>query len=152
MDQDRLEAWQSELATHETAANVQLMGTSEDRSLVLYTVVPDAGPTDESTADLVTAVRAAELDGVERIGVTGLTAINIDLSESLAGAIPVYLSLVAALSLIVLLVVFRSVVVPLAATAGFLLSIGATMGLVVTAFGNPNFTWLVGVDRAGLRY
>ena len=55
----------------------------------------------------------------------------------------------AALSLIVLLVVFRSVVVPLAATAGFLLSIGATMGLVVTAFGNPSFTWLVGVDRAG---
>ena len=54
VDQDRLEAWQSELATHETAANVQLMGTSEDRSLVLYTVVPDAGPTDESTADLVT--------------------------------------------------------------------------------------------------
>ncbi|GAA4895838.1 MMPL family transporter [Tessaracoccus lubricantis] len=149
VDQDRLEAWQSELATHETAANVQLMGTSEDRSLVLYTVVPDAGPTDESTADLVTAVRAAELDGVERIGVTGLTAINIDLSESLAEAIPVYLSLVAALSLIVLLVVFRSVVVPLAATAGFLLSIGATMGLVVTAFGNPSFTWLVGVDRAG---
>lgn len=149
VDQDRLEQWQSDLALYEGAANVQLMGTSEDRSLVLFTVVPDAGPTDPSTADLVTTVRAAELPEVNEIGVTGLTALNIDLSESLADAIPVYLSLVAVLSLVVLLVVFRSIVVPLAATAGFLLSIGATMGLVVTAFGDPDFTWLVGVDRAG---
>lgn len=149
VDQDRLEAWQRELADHESVSNVRLMGTSDNRSLVLYTVVPDAGPTDAVTADLVNDVRARELAGIEEVGVTGLTAINIDLSESLAKAIPVYLSLVAALSLAVLLLVFRSLVVPLAATGGFLLSIGATMGLVVTVFGNPDFTWLVGVDRAG---
>lgn len=149
VDQDLLEGWQAELAGHNSAANVRLMGTSEDRSLVLYTVVPTAGPTDPGTADLVHAVRGSELAGVEEIGVTGLTAINIDLSESLRDAIPVYLSLVALLSLAVLLLVFRSIVVPLAATGGFLLSIGATLGLVVTAFGNPDFTWLVGVDRAG---
>jgi len=56
---------------------------------------------------------------------------------------------VALLSLAILLLVFRSVLVPIAATAGFLLSIGATLGLVVTAFSNPDVTWLVGVDRAG---
>lgn len=149
VDQDLLEAWQAELAGHDSAANVQLMGTSEDRSLVLYTVVPTSGPTDPGTAALVHAVRGSELADVEEIGVTGLTAINIDLSESLRSAIPVYLALVVLLSLAVLLLVFRSVVVPLAATGGFLLSIGATLGLVVTAFGNPDFTWLVGVDRAG---
>ncbi|EYR65252.1 transporter [Actinotalea ferrariae CF5-4] len=149
VDQDRLEAWQIELADHDSASNVRLMGTSEDRSLVLYTVVPTAGPTDPGTADLVHAVRGSEIADVEQVGVTGLTAINIDLSESLRSAIPVYLGLVALLSLAVLLLVFRSLVVPLAATGGFLLSIGATLGLVVTAFGNPDFTWLVGVDRAG---
>ncbi|MFK5646976.1 MMPL family transporter [Ornithinimicrobium sp. LYQ121] len=149
VDQDRLEAWQAELADHEGAANVTLMGSSEDGSLVLYTVVPGAGPTDADTADLVHAVRSSEIADVEEVGVTGLTAINIDLSESLRRAVPVYLSLVALLSLVVLLLVFRSLVVPLAATGGFLLSIGATLGLVVTAFGNPDFTWLVGVDRAG---
>jgi RND superfamily putative drug exporter len=149
VDQDRLEAWQQELADHESASNVQLMGTSEDRTLVLYTVVPDAGPTDTDTADLVHAVRGSEIAGVDEIGVTGLTAINIDLSESLKSAIPVYVALVVLLSLAVLLLVFRSLVVPLAATGGFLLSIGATMGLVVTAFSNSDFTWLVGMDRAG---
>lgn len=149
VDQDRLEAWQAELAGHDSAANVRLMGTSEDRSLVLYTVVPTAGPTDPGTAALVHELRASELPDAEEIGVTGLTAINIDLSESLRDAIPVYLTLVALLSLAILLLVFRSLLVPLVATAGFLLSIGATLGLVVTAFGNPDFTWLVGVDRAG---
>ena len=149
VDQDRLEAWQAELAGHDSAANVRLMGTSEDRSLVLYTVVPDAGPTDPSTVELVHAIRGSELAEVGEVGVTGLTAINIDLSESLRDAIPVYLALVAILSLAILLLVFRSVLVPLVATAGFLLSIGATLGLVVTAFGNPDVTWLVGVDRAG---
>lgn len=149
VDQDRLEAWQGELAGYEDAANVRLMGTSEDRSLVLYTVVPTAGPTDPGTADLVHELRGTGMSEVEEIGVTGLTAINIDLSESLRDAIPVYLALVAVLSLAILLLVFRSLLVPLVATAGFLLSIGATLGLVVTAFGNPDFTWLVGVDRAG---
>ncbi len=149
VDQERLEAWQAELAGHDSAANVRLMGTSEDRSLVLYTVVPTAGPTDPGTAALVHELRASELPDAEEIGVTGLTAINIDLSESLRDAIPVYLTLVALLSLAILLLVFRSLLVPLVATAGFLLSIGATLGLVVTAFGNPDFTWLVGVDRAG---
>jgi len=149
VDQDSLEAWQRQLANHDSVSNVQLMGTSEDRTLVLYTVVPDAGPTATDTADLVHAVRGGEIAGVEEVGATGLTAMNIDLSESLRSAIPVYVTLVVLLSLAVLLLVFRSLVVPLAATGGFLLSIGATMGLVVTAFGNPDFTWLVGMDRAG---
>ncbi|WP_291378436.1 MMPL family transporter [Demequina sp.] len=149
VDQDRLEAWQQELAGHDSVSNVQLMGTSEDKALVLFTVVPDGGPTATDTADLVHAVRGGDIAGVEEVGVTGLTAINIDLSESLRSAIPVYVALVVLLSLAILLLVFRSLVVPLAATGGFLLSIGATMGLVVTAFGNPDFTWLVGMDRAG---
>ncbi len=149
VDQDVLEAWQAELASHDSASNVSLMGTSADRSLALYTVVPVAGPTDAETAALVHALRGSSINDVEEIGVTGLTAINIDLSESLRDAIPLYLTLVALLSLAILLLVFRSVLVPIAATAGFLLSIGATLGLVVTAFSNPDVTWLVGVDRAG---
>ena len=122
-DLEQLEAWQAELAARDLVANVKLMASSDDASLVLFTVVPDAGPTDQATADLVAELRATALDQVDRIGVTGLTALNIDLSDALAAAIPVYLALVAGLSLVVLLLVFRSLVVPLAATAGFLLSI-----------------------------
>lgn len=148
-DQSLLKTWQTELAARPDVSNVQLMGSAEDGSLVLYTVTPDTGPTDLSTGDLVRNLRGATLDKVDTVGVTGLTALNIDLSEALAAAIPLYLGLVALLSLVILLLVFRSVVVPLAATGGFLLSIGATLGLVVTVFSHPNFTRVVGVDRAG---
>lgn len=146
---DQLETWQAELGDRTGVADVRLMGSSPDSGLVLFTVVPDGSPTDRATADLVTELRDAELSEVERVGVTGLTALNIDLSSALAEAIPVYVALVAGLSLVVLLLVFRSVVVPLAATAGFLLSIGAAMGLVVAVFGSSDLSWLVGVDRAG---
>lgn len=150
VDQELLETWQAGLADRDGVANVQLMGTSQDAGLVLFTVVPQSGPTDQATADLVEELRdSSPPERVERVGVTGLTALNVDLTEALAAAIPVYLAIVAALSLLVLLLVFRSIVVPVVATAGFLLSIGATMGLVVTAFGNDDFTWLAGVDRAG---
>lgn len=148
-DLDQLETWQGELGDRADVADVRLMGSSPDSGLVLFTVVPDGGPTDQATADLVTDLRDAELTGADAVGVTGLTALNIDLSSALAAAIPVYVVLVAGLSLVVLLLVFRSVVVPLAATAGFLLSIGATMGLVVAVFGHADLSRLVGVDRAG---
>jgi RND superfamily putative drug exporter len=148
-DQNLLKTWQTELASRPDVSNVQLMGSAQDGSLVLYTVTPDAGPTSLSTGDLVRNLRGATLDKVDTVGVTGLTALNIDLSEALAAAIPLYLGLVALLSLVILLLVFRSVVVPLAATGGFLLSIGATLGLVVTVFSHPDFTWVVGMDRAG---
>jgi RND superfamily putative drug exporter len=146
---EQLEGWQRELGAVESVGNVQLMGASPDHSLVLFSVTPEQGPTDPTTAALVDRLRGATLSGVERIGVTGLTAINIDLSEVLAAAIPRYLLLVVGLSLLVLLLVFRSILVPLVATAGFLLALAAAMGLLTLAFGTPGFTWLVGLDRAG---
>ena len=140
---------QSELASVEGARSARLMGTSPDRTLAIFQVTPDAGPTDPTTERLVHRLRSTSLDGIQPLGVTGLTAINIDLSEVLAAAIPVYVGVVVALSLLVLLLVFRSLLVPLAATGGFLLAIAATMGLVARAFGDDRFTWLVGVDRPG---
>jgi RND superfamily putative drug exporter len=140
---------QGQLAAIEGVRSARLMGVSPDRSLAVFQTIPAAGPNDPSTEDLVHRLRGTDLPGALSLGVTGLTAINIDLSEVLAAAIPIYLGVVVALSLIILLLVFRSLLVPLAATAGFLLAIAATMGLVVAAFGDERWTWLVGVDRAG---
>ena len=148
-DQETLLSTQQGLADTDGVVDVALMGVSPDNTLAIYQVTPEGGPNDESTADLVTRLRSVPLPDVGLLGVTGLTAMNIDLSEALADAIPVYVVLVVVLSLFVLLVVFRSVLVPLAATFGFLLTMAAVAGLVVTAFGNPDWTWLVGVDRPG---
>ncbi len=148
-DFDLMDTWKRELLAVPGVADARLMGASDDRDLVAFSVLPSTGPTDPATEELVHRLRTASLTNADVPGVTGLTAINIDLSEALRRAIPIYLGIVVALSLVVLLLVFRSVLVPLAATGGFLLAIAATIGLVVLAFSTDGFTWLVGRDRPG---
>ena len=65
------------------------------------------------------------------LGVTGITASNIDVSKKLNDALPLYLGTVILLSLLLLILVFRSIAVPLIASAGFLLTVFATLGAVV---------------------
>ena len=59
---------------------------------------------------------------------------NIDISQKLADALPLYLALVVGLSLLIMVVVFRSIFVPLIATGGFILSLFAAFGAVVAIF------------------
>lgn len=148
-DQQQLLSWQEDLGRVADVANVQLAGSNDDHSLIVWQVIPRRGPTDASTDALVHDLRGLTLEHAGALGVTGLTAVNIDLSQRLGEALPIYLSIVVGLSLIVLLIVFRSVAVPVMATGGFLLAIAATMGLVVLAFSTDGFTWMVGGDRAG---
>ena len=116
----------------------------------LLTVIPDSGPSDTATEDLVHAIRqhAGAVSGVT-IGVTGLTAINIDVSTKLGDALLPYLTVVVGLAFILLMLVFRSLLVPIKATLGFLLSVVATFGAVVAVF---QWGWaadLIGLQQAG---
>jgi RND superfamily putative drug exporter len=116
----------------------------------ILTVIPDSGPSTEATKGLVQAIR--DQDGVvpgATIAVTGLTAINIDISAKLGDALIPYLAVVVGLAFILLMLVFRSVLVPVKATAGFLLSIAATFGAVVAVFQKGWFAGALGVDRVG---
>ncbi|GIM93256.1 MMPL family transporter [Paractinoplanes toevensis] len=111
----------------------------------LLTVIPTSGPGDTATKDLVHAIR--HLDGTvtgASVGVTGLTAVNIDVSTKLAGALLPYLAVVVGLAFLLLMLVFRSVLVPIKATVGFLLSLAATFGALVALF-----QWGWGTDRTG---
>jgi len=119
----------------------------------LIQVVPASAPSDQATRNLVDAVRAEE--GTIRqqtgatIGVTGSTAVDVDVSAKLNAALIPFAAVVVGLSLLLLLLVFRSIVVPLKAAAGFLLSIAATLGAMVGVFQFGHFSNLIGVDRAG---
>jgi RND superfamily putative drug exporter len=101
-------------------------------------VVPEGGPQDESTQDLVDAIRG-EAAVIERetgaaVSVTGTTAIGIDVSDRLTASLLPFAAVVVGLCLLLLLLVFRSLVVPVKATVGFLLSVGASFGAVVAVF------------------
>ncbi|GGT78605.1 MMPL family transporter [Streptomyces lateritius] len=120
----------------------------------LVNVIPDTGPADARTEDLVRSLRgmAGGLEsrtGASEILVAGQTAMFIDFSQTLDDALLPYLGLVVGLAFLLLMVVFRSVLVPLKAALGFLLSVAAALGAVVAVF---QWGWLadvIGVDQPG---
>ena len=132
-----------ELFAQDDVVAVAPIGTSEDRTVAAFQVIPAEGPTSESTEELVHALRALEpLDGDVTLGVAGSASGNIDISEKLAQALPIYLAVVVGLSLVILVLVFRSIFVPVVATLGFILSYFAALGGVVAIY---QWGWLAGV-------
>ncbi|MDO4897762.1 MAG: MMPL family transporter [Rothia sp. (in: high G+C Gram-positive bacteria)] len=125
---------------------------ADDSSAILYQVVPSEGPSSESTARLVHNLRALTVEteqGTVNFGVTGQTAMNVDISENLYKVLPIYVGIVIGLSLIILVLVFRSIVVPVTATIGFLFSLLAALGATVAVFQWGWAGFLFGVSTPG---
>lgn len=123
------------LMENEDVVAVSPAGTSADNSFLAFQVIPAEGPSSQSTEDLVHELRAlSPLDDGTVLGVAGEASGNIDISEKLADALPIYLVVVVGLSLVILIVVFRSILVPLMATLGFVLSLFAAFGAVTAVY------------------
>jgi len=112
--------------------------SSKDGKILMFQVLPTGGPTSVATENLVRDIRALDAsfkrDYNAGVQVTGLSAMNIDISQKLSDALPLYLGTIMILSLILLMIVFRSIAVPLVATVGFLLSVFAALGAVTAVF------------------
>ncbi|MQY27738.1 MMPL family transporter [Nocardia aurantia] len=104
----------------------------------LLQVVPTTGPNDPATADLVRRIRddrdAVTAGTGATVQVTGTTASNIDTSDKLGSALPVFLVVVVGLAFILLTIAFRAALVPLTSIVGFLLSVFAAIGIQVAVF------------------
>ncbi len=118
--------------------HIQMIGLNHDGTSVKMIMTPKSGPLDPATKQLMNAVRdqqkQIEQDTGLYTGVTGLVPIEIDITDRLSGAMPLYLSVVVGLAIVLLLMIFRSVMVPLTAGMGFLLSVGAAFGVTVLVF------------------
>ncbi|QFG69392.1 MMPL family transporter [Ornithinimicrobium pratense] len=142
-----------DLAEIDGVLRVLPAGVNENRDVLAFQIQPEGGPTEESTVrlvdDLDATLPALGTDHGASIDITGQTVANIDISEQLGDALPVYLAVVVGLSLILLLLVFRSIWVPLLATVGFLLSIVAAFGAVVAVYQLGHLSFLFGVNEPG---
>ncbi|GIE83262.1 RND transporter [Actinoplanes philippinensis] len=109
-------------------------------------VIPDSAPDSQATTDLVHRIR--EKYGT-RVAVTGITAVGIDVSARLGGALLPFGLLVVGLSLVLLTMVFRSIAVPVKATAGYLLSVGAAFGATALVFQRGRLAGVLHVSHTG---
>lgn len=133
---------------------VALTTPNRKADLGIVQIIPEHGQTDPRTADLVRAIRdrAGTLEhryGVTDLQVTGHTAVTIDVSDRLRGALLPFALVVVGLSLVLLTVLFRSIAVPLKATLGYLLSVGASFGTVVAVFQWGWFAEAMNVTKVG---
>ena len=114
----------------------------------MISVMPKTGPNDKETKDLVKRIRAYSAKTEKKhdveLMVTGTTAMNIDVTQKLSDALPLFAGLIAGFAYIILVLVFRSLLIPLKAVLGFLLSMGATIGFVVWIVQDGHFLDLFG--------
>lgn len=114
-------------------------------------VIPTTGPDDPATQHLVEALRAKASSWLTTYGVatdvTGMTAIQIDISDRLAAALLPFGLFVVGLSLVLLTVVFRSIAVPIKAALGYLLSVGVAFGVSTLVFNEGWFKSLVNLEK-----
>jgi RND superfamily putative drug exporter len=111
-------------------------------------VIPTTGPNASDTTNLVNRIRdeRQQLAGNgARLLVGGNTASNIDVSDKLSSALPIFLVTIVVLALILLTLAFRTVLVPIKSILGFLLSIAAALGATVAVF-----QWGWGADLLGV--
>ena len=134
-----------EIAALPGVSAVPLATPNQNADTGIVQVVPTTGPDDPRTAALVAELRAKHQHFLDEYGVdlkvTGATAVQIDVSDRLGGALLPFGVLVVGLSLVLLTMVFRSIAVPIKAALGYLLSVGAAFGAVSAVFG---WGWLAG--------
>jgi RND superfamily putative drug exporter len=134
------------------AASPAIPNATGDISIIQVT--PKSSPSSTATSHLVSQLRAGAAKVRQQyhisIYVTGTTALNIDISNKLASALPVLIVLIVGLALLLLIVVFRALLVPLVAVLGFLLTIGATLGVITFVFQEGHGASLFGTAGAGI--
>ncbi|WP_067599112.1 MMPL family transporter [Nocardiopsis listeri] len=128
-----------ELGRHSGIVSVMPVALNDENTVAAFQIIPVDGPTAESTEALVHEFRDGDplegtrLDDAE-LSVAGWPAANIDISDIIADALPLYLVLVIALSLVLMIMVFRSLLLPVIATLGFIGSFAGAMGVVVAVY------------------
>jgi RND superfamily putative drug exporter len=131
---------------------IQLATPNRGADLAVVIVIPEGGPTDQSTKDLVQGLRENastwedDLD-VSDVTVTGSTAVGIDVTDKLGDALIPFAIFVVGLSLILLALVFRSVWVPIKASLGYVLSVAAAFGVTSMVF---EYGWFNGPLNVGV--
>lgn len=149
-----VEELESDISELDHVKEIQLATPNQGADMAVVVVIPEGGPTEQSTKDLVADLRDSaegwEEDlSISDVTVTGATAIGIDVTDKLSAALLPFALFVVGLSLILLTLVFRSLWVPLKASVGYLFSVAAAFGVTSMVFEYGWFNGPLFVDVNG---
>ncbi|MDF7627521.1 MMPL family transporter [Lactobacillaceae bacterium L1_55_11] len=124
---------------------------SSDGKYALMIVIPKEGSVSKQTGELTQKIKdyskTTQHDYDAKITLTGVNAVNIDITDKLDKATPVFAGIIILLAFILLMVVFKSFVVPLVAMAGFALSLLASFGLTTAVIQDGFMKSLFGISK-----
>jgi RND superfamily putative drug exporter len=132
-------------------ASVPPASISEDGEMATIFAIPTTAPQDARTSDLLERLRddvipRATAETPLKVYVGGNTAGFVDISDKVAGRLPLFIAVVIGLSVLLLVMVFRSLWVPLVSAAFNLLSVAAAYGVVVAVFQEGVGASLIGAE------
>ena len=150
-NESQLGKLQQAVADTPGVVNVAPPQVSRDGEMATVFAIPATAPQDAKTSALLERLRDDVIPDATagtplKVYVGGQTAGFEDLSDKVAGRLPLFISVVIGLSVLLLIAAFRSLWVPLVSAVFNLLSVGAAYGVVVAVFQEGVGASLLGVD------
>jgi RND superfamily putative drug exporter len=147
----QLDALQQAVARTPGIASVPAASMSEDGEMATIVAIPTTAPQDARTSDLLERLRddvipRATAGTPLKAYVGGNTAAFVDITDKVAGRLPLFISVVIGLSVLLLVMAFRSLWIPLVSALFNLLSVAAAYGVVVAVFQEGIGASLIGAD------
>jgi putative drug exporter of the RND superfamily len=147
----QLAALQAAVGNTAGIAEVPPAAVSEDGEMATIFAIPTTAPQDQRTSDLLERLREDVIPRATagtplKVYVGGNTAGFVDISDKVAGRLPLFIAVVIGLSVLLLVMVFRSLWVPLVSAAFNLLSVAAAYGVVVAVFQEGVGASLIGAE------
>src|SRR5829696_5997472 len=124
---------------------------SEDGEMATMFAIPTTAPQDAKTSALLDRLREDVIPRATagtplKVYVGGNVAGFEDVTDRVAGRLPLFIAVVIGLSVLLLVAAFRSLWIPLVSAVFNLLSVGAAYGVVVAVFQEGVGAGLIGVD------
>ena len=147
----QLSALQQAVADTPGIASVPPASVSADGEMATIFAIPTTAPQDAKTSALLDRLRDDVIPGATagtplKVYVGGNTAAFEDITDKVAGRLPLFISFVIGLSVLLLMMVFRSLWIPLVSAIFNLLSVAAAYGVVVAVFQEGIGASLIGSD------
>ena len=149
--EQQLTALRQAVADTPGVAAVPAASVSEDGEMATIFAIPSTAPQDARTSDLLSRLRndvipRATAGTPLKVFVGGNTAGFEDVTDKVAGRLPLFISVVIGLSVLLLVMVFRSLWIPLVSAVFNLLSVAAAYGVVVAVFQEGIGASLIGAE------